>query len=372
MHSAFYRSTVASPWRASTQVRRVHFVYWTMQLGAWGWFFWWQASGEAIFASVPLAKAATVWGGICLTGIALTDLLRRVSERSSWPELPASALMVRLIVGVLTLSAITFIVTVALSLAVYGSPIVALYQAFYWKLPPFYRLSNEFLRLFLVDLTWTAAYFSITLILRRYHIELRQKRLSEALQAAELQLLKSQLNPHFLFNTLNSVRALIADEPSRAQDAVTQLARMLRYMLASSAEELVTLGGELEMVEDYLALEKSRLAERLHIVREIERDATSVRIPVLLLQALAENAIKHGIAALKEGGTLRIAARLVGSELWIDVENPRPPAVVRESVTGVGLKNAARRLQLLFGERASLRLDLSDPHRAIASARIPI
>jgi LytS/YehU family sensor histidine kinase len=193
------------------------------------------------------------------------------------------------------------------------------------------------------------------------------------LHTAELRLLKSQLNPHFLFNALNGVRALIADEPAKAQDAVTQLARTLRYTLAAGDSELVTVAREMEMVNDYLALESLRLAERLQIVREIEPAAADARIPVMLLQTLVENAIKHGIAPLRQGGTLRIAARAVANELIIRVENPRPADHASPPYhEGVGLKNASERLRLLFGKSASLELDLSRPNRATATVRLPV
>jgi LytS/YehU family sensor histidine kinase len=266
---------------------------------------------------------------------------------------------------------IGYAVTITLSIAVYGSPVTAIAQAFYRKLPLYTQLFNELLGLLVTYLTWIAAYFSVALIRLRYRVELQQARLSESLQAAELRLLKSQLNPHFLFNALNGVRALIADEPTRAQDAVTQLARTLRYTLDSGREEFVTVARELEMVDDYLALESLRLAERLRIVREIDPQAADARIPVMLLQALVENAIKHGIAPLREGGTLRIAAHIVDKELEIEVENPRPAQPNAEPSAGVGLKNTARRLELLFGARASIRLDLSDARCAKATARLP-
>jgi sensor histidine kinase YesM len=353
------------------RVGRASFAYWAVQLCGWGWHFWWQASGEAIFAAIPFSKAATVWGGICLTEIVITDLLRRLSKWQGWLGLPTRALLIRLTMSVLVLTAIAFAVTVTLSMAAYESPVTAMAQAFYRQLPLSKQLFNQFLNLLATHLTWVAAYFSVALIRHRYHVQLHQARLSESLQAAELRLLKSQLNAHFLFNALNGVRALIADEPIRAQEAVTQLARTLRYTLESGREELVTLARELEMVDDYLALESLRLAERLHIVREIDPRASSVRIPVMLLQALIENAIKHGIAPLREGGTLRIAAQVIDSELRVEVQNPRPVHPGAEISAGVGLKNAARRLELLFGVHASLLLDLSDARRAKATVRLP-
>ncbi len=346
-------------------------AYWVLQLGVWGSYFWWQASGEVIFASVPWTKAATVWGSFCLSGIALTQLLRVQSKRKAWLALPAGALLRRAIASALILAVLGFAVIVVVSSAIYGSPVAAMLQTFYRRLPVSNRIFNEFLLSLSVYVTWVAAYFGVTTIRHRYQVELRQAKLAEALRAAELRLLESQLNPHFLFNALNGVRALIADEPARAQDALTQLARTLRYTLAAGREQLVSLGQELEMTDDYLALESLRLADRLRVVREIEPEAAQARIPVMLLQTLVENAIKHGIAPLREGGVVRIAACMTATELTIEVENPRPPGEARPpTIGGVGLKNAAERLRLLFGAAASLELDLSDRNRARTTVRI--
>ncbi len=118
---------------------------------------------------------------------------------------------------------------------------------------------------------WLVLYFG-ALALRQYRsAELRQSELARALQLAELRLLKSQLNPHFLFNALNTVRSLIADDPPRAQDAVTRLANTLRYTLTSAQDELVTLEQELEIVQDYLALESLRFEDRLRIDCDVDR-----------------------------------------------------------------------------------------------------
>jgi LytS/YehU family sensor histidine kinase len=218
---------------------------------------------------------------------------------------------------------------------------------------------------------WQIMYFSITSLRDRRLAALRQSELTRALNVAELRLLKSQLNPHFLFNSLNSVRALIADDPAGAQRAVTQLARTLRYTLTAGQEEVVSLERELEIVADYLELESLRLGERLRIERTIALDARSAHIPVMLLQTVVENAIKHGIAELPEGGRLRISAELREQALMIEVENPRPALPNASPSPGVGLRNAAERLRLLFGGAAALDLDLSRPDLALARIRIP-
>ena len=170
---------------------------------------------------------------------------------------------------------------------------------------------------------------------------------------------------------LTTFLVVIGLVPARAQDAVTRLANTLRYTLSSAQDELVTLAQELEIVQDYLDLESLRLEDRLSIDCEVDTEARGARIPVMLLQTIVENAIKHGIAELPAGGVLRIRGELRNSDLLLEVENPRPAAPRREASEGIGLRNAAERLRLLFGERASLDVDLSNRTMATARLRIP-
>jgi sensor histidine kinase YesM len=347
-------------------------AYWTLQLVCWGLYFYWQSSGEVIFAGAPWSKAGVMWGGVCAAGIGLTHTLRWFSKRQAWLELPPLALLIRVLAGLLLIALTSSLIAMALSSTLYGTPVVPILGAFYRKLHFTGQLRNQFIGSLLIYAIWVAVYFGIAIQRRRHRAELRQVQLAEALQVAELRLLKAQLNPHFLFNALNGVRALIAGDPAKAQDAVTRLARTLRYTLSSGEENLVTMARELEMVDDYLALESLRLAERLKVIREIAPAATVVRIPAMLMQTLVDNAIKHGIAPLKQGGTLRIAAHVVAAELIIEVVNPCPEGTAMELRSeGVGLKNLSERLRLLFGPAARLRLDLSCPGLAIAEVRLP-
>jgi LytS/YehU family sensor histidine kinase len=224
----------------------------------------------------------------------------------------------------------------------------------------------------LLLLIWSVAYFSLHAWRERATARLRESELARALQSAELRLLKSQLNPHFLFNALNTVRALIAEDPGRAQDAVTQLSRTLRYTLSAGQEETMTLERELAIVNDYLAIEALRLGERLRLELDIAPATRTLRLPVMLLQMLVENGIKHGIAELPQGGVLRIHSQLNGGTLTVVVENTRPRSVSLAVDSGsIGLRNSAERLRLLFGERATLDLDVNEPGLAVARVCIP-
>jgi hypothetical protein len=345
--------------------------YWALQLIGWGFYFYAQASGEVIFASVPWSKAGTLWGVVSLAGIALTHMLRWSIRRRGWLAFPPASLLGRIAAGTLLISTVSYLIALALSQAIYDTPVAPIAAAFYQKLSFSGQLRNQFILTLFIHCAWVAIYLAFAMLRHRYHAELRQAQLGEALQAAELRLLRSQLNPHFLFNALNGLRSLIADEPGRARQAVTQLARTLRYTLASGEEDLVSLDRELEMVDDYLALESLRLADRLMIEREIAPEARAARIPAMLLQTLVENAIKHGIAVLKQGGTLRITAKIEERDLVLQITNPRPTDTALMTNDGVGVRNSTERLRLLFGSRASLRLDLSQAGQAIAEIRLP-
>lgn len=320
---------------------------------------------------MPWSKAAALWGVVCVAAIGMTHLFRLCVRRWGWLSLPPVAFLARVSAATLLITTLSYLLVMTLSMALHDTPVAPIASAFYQKLSTAGQLRNLYIIILVMHAAWVAVYLTFAMQRHRYDAELHQAQLGKALQAAELRLLKSQLNPHFLFNSLNGLRSLIADEPARARDAVTQLARMLRYTLAASGEDLVTLDRELEMVDDYLSLESMRLADRLTIEREIQPAARAVRVPAMLLQTLVENALKHGIAELQRGGTLTLRAFVKDQQLTLQVENPRPLEPAPPSADGVGLRNATERLRLLFGERASLKLDLSVPGRSSAEVRLP-
>jgi Histidine kinase len=364
-----------APPHAVTRPRALR-SYWLCQLGGWGLYAMVEASVATNILHLPLGRSALELAVFAAFGVALTHMLRGLLRWRAWARLPLRALVPR-ILGMALLSSVPLVaITNYMSIAALWVPERVDIQNLH--IPPgmIHQVRGLILVLNVTALfiVWAVLYLTITALRDQRSAALRQSELTRALQLAELRLLKSQLNPHFLFNSLNSVRALIADDPAGAQTAVTQLARTLRYTLTAGREELVTLARELEIVEDYLALESLRFGERLRIERDLAPEAMAVRVPVMLLQTVVENAIKHGIAELPAGGNLRIVAALRGGTLHIDVENTRPEktaSVFRREGEGVGLDNAAERLRLLFGARANLELDLSRVELAVARIRIP-
>lgn len=156
------------------------------------------------------------------------------------------------------------------------------------------------------------------------------------LAEAELRALRAQIHPHFLFNTLNAIASLIAENPSAAEEMTTRLADVFRYTLRASEHELARLGDELEFLRSYLEIERIRFGGRLAVVESIEPGLESAPVPSLLLQPIVENAVRHGIGALPRGGTVTIAARREGDRLALEVADDGPGMNGQRAPTGTG------------------------------------
>jgi hypothetical protein len=340
-------------------------AYWICQAG--GWSLYVALTAYQMSRSLPPHRAVVEPLLAALIGVSLTHALRRLARGRRWALLDAGALAPRVVLASVGLAVTHVVLLSAVEVGAYGDR------------PPSLLLLVVFasIRWSMVFFIWLALYFGYALMVQRREGELRRLHVEKALQAAELSALRSQLNPHFLFNSLNSIRALVASDQGAAQNAITSIANMLRYTLAAGREQTVSFERELAMVEDYLALEGLRLDERLVVERRIDDDVRRDAIPIMLLQILVENAIKHGIAHLPKGGVLQISARRVGGALAIEVQNPRPRTPVAsaskdEESPGIGLANVAERLALLFGPGASLALDLSVSEQATSRVVIPL
>jgi hypothetical protein len=350
-------------------------AYWVFQLTGWGVY-----SLSRFFGGVSVMNLPWVHFGLQLLlvdalGFGLSHLLRDYVRHHQWRALPIRKLILPIIAAAIVCGIPLGILTQFTDVALLQDPnqlLEGVSSALRFQLALPVAIALEIVNWSVVFLIWLTIYFTAIAVREHRSAQLRQSELARALQLAELRLLKSQLNPHFLFNALNTVRSLIADNPARAQNAVTHLANSLRYTLSSRQDELVTFAQELDTVTDYLELESMRFEDRLRIERDVPADAAGVYIPVMLLQTLVENAIKHGIAELPSGGLLRISAVVENDMLNVEIENPRSPAPLPAAGEGVGLRNARDRLRLLFGARASLDLDLSKPTVATARLRVPL
>jgi hypothetical protein len=190
--------------------------------------------------------------------------------------------------------------------------------------------------------------------------ELRAVQLERALVDAQLMSLRAQLQPHFLFNALNTISSTIYDNPGAADRMLAHLARLLRAALNKSSHHEVSLREELETLAGYFALLEARFGERVQIHTEVQPDAEEVRVPSLLLQPLIENVMRHGVEVSNQPVHIELRARVLAGELALDIEDDGPGCNGRTDVltSGIGLSSSAKRLRLLYGERA--RLDAGD------------
>jgi hypothetical protein len=206
----------------------------------------------------------------------------------------------------------------------------------------------------LLFLLSSALHYVLAAVEASRRAETEALRLELVSREAELRALRAQIHPHFLFNALNSISALIGSDPAGARRMCILLAEFLRASLTLGTRDRVPLGEELALVEKLLAIEGVRFGSRLGREQLVEEDARPCLVPPLLLQPLVENAVTHGIAGLVDGGTVRIEARRRGSHLDVAVENPRDPETPARKGTGLGLDNVKRRLLAAYGREAGV------------------
>ena len=182
--------------------------------------------------------------------------------------------------------------------------------------------------------------------------------------------MKSQINPHFMFNSLNNIRGLMLEDVDRSREMLTKLSEMLRYSLTKNNIDAIAVEEELEMVDNYIDLSKIQFEDRLEFVKDIQKDCLHIQIPPMIIQLLVENAAKHGISNLKNGGRISLKISKGNDELSIQVANTGELRISKNS-TQLGLNNIRQRLKLLYGDEAQFSLAEVD-NEVIADIKIPL
>jgi len=215
---------------------------------------------------------------------------------------------------------------------------------------------------------WTLFYF-IYHYFERYNSALKYEALKNEI---ELNNLKSQLNPHFIFNALNSIRALVDENPSKSKDAITQLSSILRSSLVINRNKLTRFEDELRTVQDYLDLETIRFEERLRTKFDIDPKSKNFTVPPLMIQTLVENGIKHGISKLQRGGEISLNTEVKDSLLFIRIRNNgQLPHQKLNGSKGFGVENTKQRLNLLYGKRATFKLMNENGNTVLTEVCLP-
>lgn len=335
--------------------------YWICQIAGWGGY-----SAVGLWTAVLDHgwRPSIVIGYLLffLYSIGLTHLLRMAIRRREWVGLPLHRSLPRLAAASIAIGAVQTVLVVAIYRLIEGRMGV-------WSEPS--SIEFLFLGVTIFATIWTILYLTITTLRRSREAKRAEMSLKLALTNAELRALEAQVNPHFLFNCLNSIRGMIVEDPALARDMITRLACIMRYSLQRDRRHMVPLASEVEVVSDYLALEAIRFEDRLKVRVEIDESARGFSVPPMLLQTLVENAIKHGIEEVPGGGDVLIRARMEEGAIRIEVENPGKLNERAVDSTQIGLANARERLRILYGERASLDLAPRGEGRVAATLLIP-
>jgi two-component system, LytTR family, sensor kinase len=332
-------------------------LYWICQAAGWGslvlytlilYFFVFEVDRWEVVASIVVID-----GGVCPW---LTHALRGWMHRRGWLRRSLRSRLPRAAgAAVLFAAAVTLLVLVVARL-IPGNTQIDARGAFWMFITFLWAFSG-----------WLLIYFAVH---ARRQRDARELELTLDARNAQLDLLRAQVNPHFLFNCLNSLRALISEDPERASSMLTSLSDLLRYSLQAERTHTVSLAEELAIVDDYVSLERVRFEDRLRFERVLDPGALETRVPPMLVQTLVENAVKHGIADLPNGGLVRMRAHMTGRRMTIAVSNTGTLRVPHNA-DGHGLRNTMDRLRLLYGDQASLTLtDVSG--ETVATVTLPL
>jgi sensor histidine kinase YesM len=234
-------------------------------------------------------------------------------------------------------------------------------------------LSRRFLFSIIFDtpifLVWMSVYVLWHYIEFTNTEEIKKVRLETMIKELELKTIKSQINPHFIFNALNSIRALVDEDPQRARQAITELSNILRSSIQVDKVEITSLEKELDIVKDYLALEYIRFADRLKVVYEVEPKTLSHQIPPMMLQTLVENAIKHGLGKQPGDCSIKIISTLENDKLVLIVQNTG--LLQQTQKDGFGLQSTRERLNILYRGQAIFEIFQCAPNQVTAKLVIP-
>ncbi|WP_431123174.1 sensor histidine kinase [Flagellimonas flava] len=217
---------------------------------------------------------------------------------------------------------------------------------------------------------WTVTYLAIKLLLKLNKNRIERLELNTHLKQAQLNTLKGQINPHFMFNSLNNIRGLMLEDVEKSREMLTKLSEILRYSLTKNNIDAIAVEEELEVVDNYIDLSKIQLEDRLEFVKEVDEETLKLQIPPMIIQLLIENAVKHGISNLKQGGRIVLNLKQEDGLLIIEVKNTGRLQIGKDT-TQLGLKNIRQRLKLLYADKASFNLS-EITGEVVAHIKIPL
>ncbi|MDG2245553.1 MAG: histidine kinase [Flavobacteriales bacterium] len=339
--------------------------FWAFQFGGWGLFL-------IIVLVANFLQPSFHWSNIALAfavfgfGFASTSLYRAFVKRREWINKPPLKLIIPITLGSLTTAFVWTLGFLGVQLIIhsFGAP----------GTKPFdpVELFVSFLNNLFLVLLWSLIYFAYHYFTIAQTARVARYKSEAAARDAQLNTLKGQINPHFMFNSLNNIRALMLEDVTRSREMLTKLSDLLRYSMTISEKRVVPLKDELAVVRDFLDLNKIQFEDKLTYSFDVDASLKEYKIPPMVLQILVENSVKHGISSSTSGGKVIVGAGLEGDRLVLKVSNTGnwTSASKRPDSHGIGLPNIRRRLQLIYGETASLHISEED-ELVVAKIELP-
>ena len=323
-------------------------LYWFFQITGWGLYF---IINLFFISNIDKLQPEFIFGflNVSLTGFILSHFLRYLINRQHWVSKSLIVIGRNIIIATLLFTAIWIAISIPINLYLYRN------------IPGFSHISLSYLFILyfqfsIILILWQLLYLSVALFRQNKKHLVEKYQLELALKDAELLALKSQINPHFLFNYLNSIRSLILSNPEFSREMITRLSAMFRYSLNYGGKKLVAIKEEIELNQHYLALEKIRFEERLQIAWHIDSKLEDCLIPPFSLQVLLENAIKHGVNKTTEYCHVEVFILSKDNKLILKVINDGKIAAHNPDQRKVGLSNVQQRLQLLFADASTFSI----------------
>jgi sensor histidine kinase YesM len=336
-------------------------IYWICQAGGWLFF----VLLNSLFLKLSNAFNSSVAASQFLQllfGITISHLYRNTIIYFGWLQIRILQLIPRVIAATIVCAAVMdysqYGVELALNIA--GA-----------KHQDALTIVYNILNLAFIFFFWSLFYFLFHYIENYKKAEIENLKWAASINEIELNKLKSQLNPHFMFNAMNSIRALVDENPVKSKEAITQLSNILRNTLQMGKNKVIPFEEEMRIVNDYLALESIRYEERLKVSVSLHDGCSMFNVPPLMIQTLVENGIKHGVSRLTSGGVIEINCQVKNDKLYIQIRNCGQLDSVRESDSGFGIKNTLQRLKLLYGVEASLEIKNENSSTVFTELIIP-
>jgi len=347
-------------------MRKVNSIYWFCQIAGWGMvglimlffaiFYQVSISNDVLLARIVI---------VCGVGMVVTHLLRMFMKWKGWIMQSVERVIPKLIIAVIITSLVFSLLVLGLNYS------FNLNVENGRKLSFMAKLTGETVDNGLFILPWVLIYYFYHFIAKSRRQQMDTLQLESLIKELELKTIKAHINPHFIFNSLNSIRALIDENPSRARTAITELSNILRSSMQVDKAETVSFEKELNIVKDYLALENMRFEDRLKVEYEIDEDTLDQQVPPMMLQTLVENAIKHGISKHIRGGVIKIISDYKNQYHELAVQNTGS-LNGGLNTEGFGLSSTQNRLGLLYGDRASFEIRQVTPSIVEARVLIPV